>query len=616
MALKAKGLSKAFVWALMGLLFLGLIGFGATNLSGTVRSVGSVGDEDIPVDAYSRALQNRISQMQQQSGQPVTLAQLQAAGIDRQILGQLVRETALDWEAGRIGISAGDSVLAEELARIGAFQGPDGSFDRDAYSFALQNAGLTESEFEEDLRDEVARSVLQAAVSQGNRLPDAYTDTIVAFAAETRDFTWAILDRADLETDIAEPSEDDLQAWYDANVDSYTRPETKRMTYAWLTPDMIAEEVEVSEARLREAYEERESEFNLPERRMVERLVFSSEDAAEDAAARLASGETDFESLVAARGLALADIDMGVVTEDQLDDAAAEAVFDTATGEVAGPAPSPLGPALYRVNAQLSAQSTPFEEAVPALRDSLVLDEARRVIDSQIEDLDNRLAGGATLEDLAAETDMQLGEIDYAGQNGDGIAGYPAFAELADDLTPNDYPEIAETGDGGIFAARVDEVLPEAPRPFDEVRDRVRTGWERAQVTEALSERAERLAGELRDGAGFEAAGLEPTTLEAVGRSTPLDALPSGAVERIFELEEGEVAIIRGQGRVALVRLDAVVPADLESPEAQQIVERLRQQASGDIAADLVQALTADIQTRAGVQIDQQALNAVHSQMQ
>ena len=38
----------------MGLLILGLGGFGVTNLSGTVRSVGSVGEADISLNEYAR----------------------------------------------------------------------------------------------------------------------------------------------------------------------------------------------------------------------------------------------------------------------------------------------------------------------------------------------------------------------------------------------------------------------------------------------------------------------------------------------------------------------------------------------------------------------------------
>ncbi|ETX27326.1 peptidylprolyl isomerase [Roseivivax isoporae] len=615
MALKAKGLSKVFVWILMGLLFLGLIGFGATNITGNVRSVGSVGDEPIPVDAYSRALQQEISTIQQQAGQAVSFADLQAAGVDRQVLSRIVVNTALDWEARRIGLSVGDEVLAGELARISAFQGPDGAFDRDAYRFALQNAGLSEQEFETDLRQETARSLLQGAILSATAMPDTYVDTLVAWANETRDFSWAILDEGALSTGVAVPTEEQLRAYYDENIDRYTRPETKVVSYAWVTPDMLVDSVEIDEETLRRAYEEREAEFNMPERRLVERLVFGSEEEAQAAAEALAAGETDFDTLVADRGLTLADVDLGVVDRGDLGEAAS-AVFGTSAGDVAGPAPSPLGPALFRVNAELAAQSTPFEEAVPVLRDSLVLDRARRVIDDQAEDFDDRLVGGATLEDLAAETDMVFDTVDYAGQSGDGITSYPAFREAVADMAPGDYPEILETGDGGLFAARVDEIQPEAPRPFEEVRDQVETGWERQQITEALTGQAEALATRIAEGESFEAAGLEPRSLDAVTRNEGVDGLPEGAIARIFALEEGEAVAVPGQGRVAILRLDAVVPADTDGPEATALAERLRDQASGSLANDLFSAYATDIQNRAGVQVDQQALNAVHSNLQ
>ncbi|SEK75308.1 peptidyl-prolyl cis-trans isomerase D [Roseivivax marinus] len=615
MALKAKGLSKVFMWGLMGLLFLGLIGFGATSFTGSSGSVASVGDTEVEAQDYARALQNQISRIQQQNGQAVSISDLRNAGVDRQVLAQLVTETSLDWEADRIGLSVGDEVLADQLAQIGAFQGPDGQFDREAYRFALQNSGLSEGEFEEDLRAETARSLLQGGIVAGPRMPQSYVDTIVAYAAETRDVTFASLDRSDLDQEVPEPSEEDLQTYYDENIDRYTRPETKRVTYAWVTPDMLVDTVEISEDRLRAAYEERESEFNMPERRLVERLVFSSEDAAQDAAGRIEAGETDFETLVEARGLDLADTDLGVVSRDDLGDAA-DAVFSVGTGEVAGPAPSSLGPALFRVNAQLSAQSTSFEEAKPALRDSLVLDESRRAIQANASDFDDRLVGGATLEDLASETDMELGEVDYAGQNGDGITSYPAFGEAIASMAPGEYPEIIELGDGGVFAARVDEVLPEAPRPLDEVRDQVRTGWQRARVTELLQGRAEELADAIRGGQNFEAAGLTPSSLDAVARSTTVDGLPEGAVAEVFEMEEGDVAVLPGLGRVAIVQLDRVVDADMESDEAAAIANRLRNQAAEDIAAGLFEAFVTDIQSRAGVQVDEQALNAVATQLQ
>ena len=73
----AKGfsISKTAVWGLMGLLILGLGGFGAVNLSGNVRSVGTVGDKSIPIDQYARELSQEIRAIEAQTRQSLPFAQ-------------------------------------------------------------------------------------------------------------------------------------------------------------------------------------------------------------------------------------------------------------------------------------------------------------------------------------------------------------------------------------------------------------------------------------------------------------------------------------------------------------------------------------------------------------
>ncbi|MGP6088339.1 peptidyl-prolyl cis-trans isomerase [Antarctobacter jejuensis] len=615
MAKKKGGTGRILVWGLLGLLLLALGGFGATNFSGSVRSVGAVGEAQISTNDYFRALQTEIRNFQQQSGQPLTLQQAEALGLTQQVLSQMVVTAALEHEAGQLGISVGDERLARDLRQIRAFQGVDGSFNREAYKLTLENVGLTEREFEEKLRDEGASNLLQGAVLAGVRLPDVYVDTLIAYTGERRAFTWAEVDDSTLELGAPVPTEDDLKAHYDANIDKFTRPETRRITYTWLTPEMLVDTVEVPEDSLREAYEERSAEFNLPERRLVERLVFNDSAAAEAALARIDAGEAAFEDLVTERGLDLADTDLGDVTREDLDDAA-EVVFGAEVGQVVGPAPSTLGPALFRVNAFLPAQTTPFEEAEPALRGELALDRARRVIDTQAQGFDDELAGGVTLEELAEGTDMVLGEIAWTGDEDADIAGYPAFREAAEAVQESDYPSIQQLGDGGLFALRLNEIVPPAPIPFEEVKLRVEADWLEAQKLDERFRRAEALAGQLGEGLTFEGLELDAQTEEGLTRTAFGADLPAGVLEAVFEMEAGDVRAIRTDDGAVVLRLDDVLEVDKEADEALQLAQLFRNQAAQDVAQDLFRALSTDIQTRAGVEIDQAAINAVHANFQ
>ncbi|WP_299370048.1 peptidylprolyl isomerase [uncultured Tateyamaria sp.] len=610
MAKGSNNLSKTAVWILLGLLILALGGFGATNLSGTIRTIGQVGDKHIDIQDYARTLQQEIQAVSQQTGSQLTFARAQAIGLDQAVLSQMVRARALDHEAEQMGLSVGDATLRDEILNIPSFRGLDGSFDRDAYRFALEQSGTSEAQFETQLREEVARSLLQGAIMSGVTMPDTYARTLVSFLGETRDFTWVSLSEADLTEPLPTPTDDMLRAYYEANLGDYQLPETKRITYASLLPDMILDTVEVAEDTLRAEYEARADLYNTPERRLVERLVYLDAEAADRAAAQLEVGGTTFEALVQDRGLSLGDVDLGDVTRLELD-AAGEAVFNASVGDVVGPLPSSLGPALFRVNAVLPAQRTTFEEAQPQLRQDLALDAARRQVAFQAEEFDNLLAGGATLEELDAETDMQLGTIDWYPAVGDDIAAYDDFRSAARDLTDNDFPEIITLDDGGIVAMRLEETLPPRPAPFENVADAVRTNWSAEQTQERLTAQVATVLPALEAGDSFASQALDSIVETDQDRSAFIQGTPPIFMQTVFEMEPGEVRVVDGFGAVMIVRLDGI--NDIENDaEAQEETAALSREIGQLVAAELFNLFGEDVVLRAGPQINQQALDAVH----
>jgi peptidyl-prolyl cis-trans isomerase D len=599
----------------MGLLIIGLAGFGATNLGGAFGTVARVGTAEIRTNDYARALQNEIRAREAERGGAISFQQAREMGIPDQVLAQLVTTASFDHEATRLGVSIGDENLRQQILGIQAFQGIDGNFDREAYAFTLDRIGLTEAEFEDDMREETARALLQSAVMAGVTVPDAYLETLLTYLGEERDVTWAVLERADLDTGLPTPTEEDLRSYHQGNLPSFTTPQTKRITYAWLTPQMIIDTVEVDEQALRDAYEERADEFNQPERRLVERLAFPDMGAAETAIAGIQDGSTDFEALVAQRGLELVDVDLGDVAREDLG-AAAEPVFAASAGDVVGPVDTDLGPAIFRVNAILSAQVTSFEEAEPMLRDTLAADRARRVIDSRIDRIADLLAGGATIEDLAAETDMEQGRIDWHPGVTDGIGAYDAFRQAAQAITTDDFPDVEQLGDGGIFAMRLDRVIEPEIQPLDEVRDAVLAGWRRQATVAALTEKAETLMPELRSGSDFADLGLDTQAAQGLTRQGFQPDTPPAFIETLFDMEQGGIALLEGDARVFLLRLDAVRPPASDNADLARLHDALRDQSASSMAQDFYQMLAIDIRTRAEIEIDQQAINAVHGTFQ
>ncbi len=607
---KGNKVSQTAVWILLGLLIIALGGFGATNLSGNIRTIGQVGDKYIDVQAYARTLQQEIQAVSAETGEPLTFARAQAIGLDQAVLAQLVRARALDHEADVMGLSVGDEVIRDEILNIPAFRGLDGTFDREAYAFALQNNGTTEGEFETQLREEVSRTLLQGAIMSGVTMPDTYAQTIVSFLGETRDFTWVRLDLTDLDEPIAEPDEATLRAYYDENIDDFQLPEAKRITYAVLLPEHVLDTIDLPEDQLRAEYDARIDQYVQPERRLVERLVYLNSEDADRAAAQLEVDGTTFEALVEERGLTLQDVDLGDVTRLELD-AAGEAVFGASVGDVVGPVASTLGPALFRVNAVLPAQSTSFEEARDFIHEELARDAARRQIAVLAEEYDNMLVGGATLEELGTDTEMRVDTIDWWSSLGDGIAAYNGFADAARVLTEDDFPEIVQLDDGGIVAMRLDETLPRRPQPFEDARLNVQGNYEAGLTEAALLEKANAVLPALEAGESFASQGLDSIIEEEQDRSAFIQGTPPAFMTDVFDMQPGDVRTLTGFGAVIIVRLDAINAIE-DNAEAQAEVARLNEEIGQIVAGEIFNIFGEDVVLRAGPQINQQALDAVH----
>ncbi len=606
--------SKILSFVLLGMLVVGLGGFGVSNFGQQVDTVITVGKAQVSTSQYYRALKGQIDQFSQQFGTQFTFVQAQMFGLDAQTLQSLISNAALDNEAIRLGLSAGDVQVAQRIATTKAFLNVSGTFDRTTYAQVLEQNGLTVKDFEAGLRDDLARQLLQAAVVGGMNTPEALTDTLYAYQAETRAFTVLQLTQSSLPEKLAEPTEPDLQTFYTAHIADFTRPEAKRVAYALLKPSDLAKDQTVAEADIKAAYDAAFDTFNIPEKRLVERLVYPSEDEAKAAKAEFDAG-TSFEDLVKARGLTLGDIDMGDVSLVDLGEAGKD-IFALTEPGVVGPLPSNLGPALYRMNTILPAQITPFDQAQDTIKGDLQLAMATKTIVDKFEPINDLLAGGATIVEVAKDQAMTEGATDYAkdADDNDAVTQDAEFAKAVEAMEPGDFAQVVSLSDGSVMVLQVTETVPPTPVPFEKAREKITAAYQAEALAKALTALADSHLAAAKSGTRLETLGITDNVASAT-RSTKLPAIPADVLAAAFTLKPEDVVKVNANGIVALVRLDAIKPADLLSEDSKADIEALSQQTAQSIAQDAYELFSTAMTTQGGLTIDQAAITAVQARM-
>ena len=614
-ALRSKS-TNVFVWILMLLLIVGLAGFGAGSFGGSFSSIGSVGNEKVPLKTYIRALNNQINQISQQTGQQFSLEQAKVLGVDRQVLEQVLAIAALDGQTKKAGISVGDEAVRNQLMDTQVFQGLDGKFDEKAYEFALSQADLSASEYDEILRRENARFLLQNAISGAIVSDDTYALTLLKFHRQKRSFDWVRLNSSHLEKPIAKPSGAQIELFYKDNPKNYTLPESRSITYAYLSPEMLFEGINLEKGELKKLYEDNIDQFVTEEKRSIQRLVFSNQTEATIALSSIQDGDKTFEQLVTERGLTLQDIDLGAIGASEISLQASKEIFGSKETGLYGPHLSDLGPALYQVVSILNGKTISFEEAQKNLEFERKFEYATELMDDMVNDLDDLLASGATIEELANDTEMELKKISFNLKNDlEGLEATSEFKIEASKLSLEDYPTLLNSSNGDLFAIRLDAINPPTLQALEKVEAQVKTDWKKKETINQLKLIANDIAAKFKNGSDLKNLGLIVNNANDIVRGGSVEGLPKSILPKIFNLNMGEIAQDDTDKYIFIAKVNSILEFDETAEENKKWIEYLTLQRDNQLAQDYLESFIVSIQDIEGVTIDQKSLNAVESSL-
>ena len=614
-ALRSKS-TNVFVWILMLLLIVGLAGFGAGSFGGSFSSIGSVGNEKVPLKTYIRALNNQINQISQQTGQQFSLEQAKVLGVDRQVLEQVLAIAALDGQTKKAGISVGDEAVRNQLMDTQVFQGLDGKFDEKAYEFALSQADLSASEYDEILRRENARFLLQNAISGAIVSDDTYALTLLKFHRQKRSFDWVRLNSSHLEKPIAKPSGAQIELFYKNNPKNYTLPESRSITYAYLSPEMLFEGINLEKGELKKLYEDNIDQFVTEEKRSIQRLVFSNQTEATIALSSIQDGDKTFEQLVTERGLTLQDIDLGAIGASEIGLQASKEIFGSKETGLYGPHLSDLGPALYQVVSILNGKTISFEEAQKNLEFERKFEYATELMDDMVNDLDDLLASGATIEELANDTEMELKKISFNLKNDlEGLEATSEFKIEASKLSLEDYPTLLNSSNGDLFAIRLDAINPPTLQALEKVEAQVKTDWKKKETINQLKLIANDIAAKFKNGSDLKNLGLIVNNTNDIVRGGSVEGLPKSILPKIFNLNMGEIAQDDTDKYIFIAKVNSILQFDETAEENKKWIEYLTLQRDNQLAQDYLESFIVSIQDIEGVTIDQKSLNAVESSL-
>jgi peptidyl-prolyl cis-trans isomerase D len=627
-----RGLRKASSSALGKGIMAGVVGFlilafGVWGIGDIFRGYGrstaaKIGDTEISIEQFRQEYNDRLQQIGRQLRRPVTPAQARDLGIEAQIVGQLVAETAIDEKARKMGLRLSDAEVARSIMNDPGFRGPTGQFDRQRFEFAIRNAGYSEARYTAEQRKVSLRRELSLSIGADVPVPKTAALALERFENEQRAFDYVVLGPAQA-GDVPAPTPEVLQKYFDERKALFRAPEYRKVVLLSVSPADVAATIEVSDADARRYYDDHRDRFGTPEKRRIQQIVFSNAEEAKSAAESLAKGQS-FEALAAERGKKDTDIDLGLVTKSELvDRAVADAAFALPEGGVSAPVAGRFGTTLLHVVKIEPEKMKSFDEVAGDIRHDQAIERAKPAIQNLFDKVEDERASGLSLEEVGKKLKLNVRTIeavDRSGRDPSGtpVADLPAGVDVvasafATDVGVENDP--VQTKDGGNIWYDVVGVTRSRERALDEVKDKVEAGWRADQIAERLAAKATDMVDKLKAGAPFAevaaANGLKVESKSGVQRGRAADPLSSRAIDAVFRTAKGAPGSAEGKTateRDVFVVTDVTVPAfDAASSQGQRYTETLRRAITDELVGEYVKRLEGDL----GTTINPDALNRI-----
>src|SRR5438093_520649 len=402
-------LGKAVMAAVVGFLVISFAIWGIGDIfRGFGRStVAKIGRTELTVEQFRTLHNDRLQQFSRQLGRPITAEQARSTGLDRVVIGQIFSEMLLDERARALGLVLSDAEVVKLITNDPAFRGPNADFHRFLFEQISRSAGYTEARFVAEQRRQALRRELAGTIAAGLEAPKALVEALNRFQNEQRTIEYVLLDRA-LAGDIPSPSPDVLAKYFEERKILFRTPEYRKLVIVSLIPSELARWIEISDADLKRAYEERRARYVTPERRHILQIDFPNAEAASAAAERIAKGAS-LVDVAKELGKSEKDIDLGTVPKAAIiDRAVADAAFSLKEDEVSAPVQGRFGTVLVQVLKIEPEQGRPLDEGKEQVEARWREQEIATRLDAKATGMLDKLKTGETLAQVAAADHVKL----------------------------------------------------------------------------------------------------------------------------------------------------------------------------------------------------------------
>jgi peptidyl-prolyl cis-trans isomerase D len=494
---------------------------------------------EISTAQLENAYQNQLLQYAQFGDLPVEFRRQ----LKSNTMENLIRDTVLDLYLADHGYRITDQMIANLIQREQAFF-VDGKFSKEKYYQVLEEDRLDPNRFEDSQRRSLRQSQLQRGIGATAFVTPSEYRRYLNLYGELRRVAIATFEVERIAESL-EINDADVQEYYDERPTEFLLPESADIEYLEIRRDKLAEQATITEEDLLRHYEASAGRYLQDEQRRASHILIlagTDESAAgEEARALLARAQAGEPFADLARqyskdsGTATQGGDLGVIVQSQYPGTLGDAIFSMRNGEIRGPVKSEFGFHIVRLEEIIEGGPLPLAQVRAELEREL-RDVQSEVSYRQLErDIQDALFDSKDLQAIALATGLEVMTAeDYTRGGGEPFGSNQAAIDAVFDprvLREGIISDIVELDANRSVVVHVIDHQEPTRQPVDDVREQITAAVRQSRATEIIQEKISRLQAALQAGEEFSAAAA----------SADAEATPYAVIDRLNENLDGRV---------------------------------------------------------------------------
>ena len=474
-------------WGTKVLLALLILSFGLWGIGDYISPpqeaelVAKVGGSGILKAEYENELRKQINNLQQIFGNTFSVEQAKSLGISENIVQSLIKQKLFELEAASLGLTISDNLVSSEIQNDDRFKSPTGSFDRFTFDEKIRQMGLSEGDYINSFKRLLIENQLLSILQNSSKLDDHMIEPLYKFRNEKRSIKFLEIPHESF-TVSDKIAEAELIEFHKKNGNRFTAPELRSFTLVELKVNDFIADVDVSEQLIRESYDNRLDEFEIPETREILQILMSDEKKIRSISEQLKAGKDFFTTAKNVAGLDKSQIEIGILTREEIliDELATVAFSSLKQGQISDPFKSSLGWHIIQIKKITPQEVKAFDAVKEMLRKDLAADKAADSLYSLSNKFEDELGDGATIENAAKRLNLNIqivNNLDYQGNINFISEEKKINSQIIETAFQTGLDQdslLTEMENDGYFILRVNKITPETLKPFETVKSLVR----------------------------------------------------------------------------------------------------------------------------------------------